>query len=451
MRRTIYSLSLCAVIIIFISCKSSLTSQNDITSGKLGFSVDTLKFGVVPIGVSKSVDLQLTNIGTSAITVSNITAASSNSPYTVSGLPITLQPNAKQVVTVSFTAQTAGPYIESFTVSSSDGTYHFYAVDTVVSGGNDPVVYSFVVLGCNRVDKGDYNASTNPSSANLEQLNRTFADMAALTPKPDLFFAMGDIVLGESDSITLASQLIAWKAVWEASAAKAAGIELVAVTGNHETMDKNKIPQPYGEQAWSAIMAPYMTRGGNGPVPHAGDPDKLTTDQSKLTYSFDYKDAHFIVMSTDPAGLVSQPPANWIASDIQAAHNNSAIKHIFAVGHKPAYSFDNATGNGLVATTRDIIWPAMEAARGEAMFAAHNHIYKSSQPTGHTWMVIAGNGGSSLEAAAQPNFGFVLVQVLKSGTVIEKSYARNFSTYIAPSPVDTYPTTLRDSNVISWK
>jgi hypothetical protein len=309
-------------------------------------------------------------------------------------------------------------------------------------------------MGCNRVDKADFSTATNPSSANVPQLSRTLADMAALNPKPNFFFAVGDLVLGESDSITLANQLISWKALYEASPAKAAGIELVAVLGNHETEDGTIAPKAFGEQAWQAIMAPYLTRGGNGPIPHSGDPDGLQTDQSKLTYSFNYKDAHFIVISTDPAGLSSRPPGNWIAADIAAAHANPAIKHIFLFGHKPAYSFDNGSSNSLAANqaNRDMIWGAMENAKAEGYFAAHNHIYKASQPTGKSWMVIAGNGGSSLESSAGRYFGFSLIQVLKSGTVIQKNYARDYGTkYNDPSPTDTYPTTVRDSNVISWQ
>jgi hypothetical protein len=354
---------------------------------------------------------------------------------------------------VNLTPVTVGPYLERFSVSAGDSIFHFFAKDTVTGGGGsiDSVMYSFVVLGCNRVDKGDVTV-TDPSTANLPQLTRTFADIAAIKPTPNFFFDVGDLVVGETDSISVATQLIAWKALWEASPAKAAGIELVPVAGNHETMDAFKNAKAFGEQAWLNVMAPYNKRGGNGPVPHTGDPDNLTTDQSSLTYSFNYKDAHFVVISTDPAGLVSSPPANWVASDINSAHANSAIKHIFAFGHKPAYSYDGSVGNGIIFANRDIFWSALDNAKAEGMFSAHNHTYKASRPTNKTWMVIAGHGGSSLESTAGLFFGYVLVQVMKSGTVIEKCYGRNFgASYIDPSDAATYPTTLRDSNVISWK
>ena len=99
-----------------------------------------------------------------------------------------------------------------------------------------------------------------------------------------------------------------------------------------------------------------------------------------------------------------------------------------------------------------MIWSALDNANAEGMLSAHNHTYKAFRPTNKAWMMIAGNGGSSLETSAPRFYGFTLIQVLKSGTVIQKSYGRDFgANYTDPSPVATYPTTLRDSNVISWK
>lgn len=329
------------------------------------------------------------------------------------------------------------------------------------SATNDPVVYSFVVVGCNRVDKADTNTSTNPSTANLAQLNRTFAEVAALTPKPDLFFFAGDLVMGYSpDSILLAKELRAWKANYEASPLKAAGIELIAIPGNHESQNEQKIATGEAERQWLQIMAPYI-KGNNGPKANPSGPDNLRTDQSKLTYSFDFKDAHFVIIDTDPSERDWRPPSHWIAGDVAAAHANPSIKHIFAISHKPAYAWDynlkDGKNDGLDTFhyNREILWNAFEKNNVEAMICAHNHVYHAFRPNNKTWMIIAGNGGSKLEKNVQPKdqfYGFTLVQVLSSGAVIEKSYGRNFgNSYIDPSPADKFPTTLRDSNVISWK
>ena len=143
-------------------------------------------------------------------------------------------------------------------------------------------------------------------------------------------------------------------------------------------------------------MAPYI-RGNNGPG--IGGADNLTTDQSKLTYSFNYGQDHFIVINTDPVGKDSKTAYKWIASDAQTAKANNA-RHIFAFGHKPAYSSPMKPGDGLevFAADRDSLWKYLEQYSCEAMFAAHEHLWDTIRPhSGKTYQVIAGNGGSRVE------------------------------------------------------
>ncbi|MEI8135664.1 MAG: metallophosphoesterase, partial [bacterium] len=196
------------------------------------------------------------------------------------------------------------------------------------------VLFSFVVTGCNRVDKNDVDLTKNPSTANTAQLERTFDEIAGLNPRPDFLFFAGDMVFGyASDSTSLAGELNAWKNLWEASSAKKAGIELIPIPGNHETQNAVKVSTAYAESAWLASMGKYLGRGGNGPTVHSPESDSLTTDQSKLTYSFDFKNTHFVVTSTDAAGRDWHVPANWIANDVTQAHQKSTTHHIFLIGH----------------------------------------------------------------------------------------------------------------------
>ena len=82
----------------------------------------------------------------------------------------------------------------------------------------DTVLYSFVTIGCNRIDKGDLSPS-NASTANLNQLNRTFNDILSLKNKPNFLFFVGDMVLGYTgtDTATLASELRNWVSIYENS------------------------------------------------------------------------------------------------------------------------------------------------------------------------------------------------------------------------------------------
>lgn len=309
--------------------------------------------------------------------------------------------------------------------------------------------YSFAVIGCNRVDAAD--TIGDPSTANVEELRRTFQEIAALPNRPKFLFFAGDLVLGyTSDTVTLERELRAWRTLYEASPLPAAGVELVAVPGNHETQNAAKIAYAAGERTWLRVMQPYIARGGNGPV--AGGADKLATDQSRLSYSFDYKDAHFVTLNTDPVGADWHAPNAWVVSDLAAARTKGAT-HLFVVGHKPGYSYPTVATDGLSRdpAARDAFWAALTTNHVAAMFAAHNHVYWRTQPAGGpTWQVIAGNGGSKLEAALDPTiattgsyYGFVLTTVRNDGRVVVTSYGRDVPTsgYTAPAAA----TTVRDS------
>jgi len=326
--------------------------------------------------------------------------------------------------------------------------------DTTKTTTNTPdsVLYAFVVLGCNRLSASDTNTQSIPSTANLAQLDRTFTDIAALNPRPNILFMSGDLVLGQgSDTAVLGRELRGWIQHYQASPVAIPAIRLVAVPGNHETQGQsNKLAYAAAEQAWVNNMSAYLA-GSNGPG--VGGADHLATDQSRLTSSFDYRDSHFVTMNSDPTGGDATVPVNWASADIAAARS-AGQKHIFAIAHKPAYSWDGGITDRLTTSNRDSLWSVLEANHVEAMITAHNHVYRRLHPTNDTWMIIAGNGGSSLDSdlPSDQNYGFAVISIMKSGKVLMKEYARNFDgIYNDPCPAATYPTTLRDSADITWQ
>ena len=313
----------------------------------------------------------------------------------------------------------------------------------------DTLAYSFAVLGCNRVDKADMNLTTNPSTANVPQLLRTCQDLADTRPAPALVFMMGDLVLGYSpDSTVIGRQLRAWVSLYRGSALGRSGTRLVVLPGNHEVMSGKSQPSYVGaEAAWLRAMAPYIM-GNNGPT--AGGLDRLASDQSRLSYSFDFQRAHFVVLNTDPVGSEAKAPTQWLTQDLAAARLRS-VHHTFVLGHKPAVP---APANDGLSNGGDVM-ALLDLNHGEAMLAAHNHLYYRLQPAGvKAWQIIAGNGGSVLDATASPNklfFGYTLIKVFTSGRVMAYSYGRDL-------PVSGYlgstvgiPTTVRDSVDITWK
>ncbi len=324
---------------------------------------------------------------------------------------------------------------------------------------DDAVEYSFVVVGGCRMSAKDTNVELNPSTANIAQMDRTLDDITHLDPNPTYVIFMGDEIFGyQHDSDKLGAEMEAWSKHWQASPAAKDGIQLIAVPGNHEMQYDDTtlgmtLAYPGAEHAFVKVLAPYI-RGENGP--HAGGPDTLETDQSRLTYSFNYRDTHIVILNTDPVGQDAQVPVNWLRNDLAQARKDSA-KHIFVIGHKPAWGFDGALG--IDGEYRDAVWDALETNHVEAMLASHFHVFSAFEPhPGKTWMVIAGNGGSPLEKYLSPDeqyYGFTLVTVYKDGRVIAKSYGHNFPPrkegYAEPTPAAIYPLTVRDSVDITWK
>jgi hypothetical protein len=366
------------------------------------------------------------------------------------------------------------PGTASITLSVSDGdtTPDCPATQTTtVTCTRGPNDFSFVVVGCNRVDPTVVTPAmapdSFPSTANAPQLKRTFAEVAAMNPLPDYFFFAGDLVMGyTNDNAALRAELQGWVDLYKASPLYGTSVKLVAIPGNHETQNASKVTTLAAEQAWLEIMAPYII-GSNGAP--AGGADGLATDQSKLSYSFDWKGTHFLLLDTDPQARDWTVPTQWVAADVAAARAAGA-KHILAITHKPAYGWsgaptDSLLGKGAQPTSfylnlRDQFWSTLESNQAEALFSAHNHLWTKFQPTNRTWQIIAGNGGSPLEATVADGsagipayYGYTVVNVSAAGPVTVKSMGRNVPAegYWAAAPAATYPTTVRDTQDITWR
>jgi hypothetical protein len=231
------------------------------------------------------------------------------------------------------------------------------------------------------------------------------------------------------------------------------GTYIVPVPGNHETQWKagGKKAQLVNENAWRANMSDlvldddrFQNMFDEKPTNEVvGDThlaaDGLTTDQSKLTYSFDFHGSHFAVVNTDPVGKDSHAPAVWLENDLAAAKARGST-HFFVFGHKPAFTYYYGTAVPLPATpsgldaasdgtaNRDQLWATIEKY-GATYFCGHEHIYNLSQPTaatgGNAWQVMVGSGGSPFEAkpmdatlaATDRFYAWAKVDVRKSGKV----------------------------------
>lgn len=235
------------------------------------------------------------------------------------------------------------------------------------------------------------------------------------------------------------------------------GTYVVPVPGNHETQWKagGKKAQVENENAWRANMADlilddqrFTTLFGQAPASeNVGDnsaADGLTTNQSRLSYSFDFRGSHFAVINTDPVGKDAHAPTAWLALDLAAARARG-VKRSFVFGHKPAFTYYYGAGASapLPATpsgldgdiaARDAFWDVIEQY-GAVYFCGHEHIFNLSQPRkatgGKAWQVLVGSGGSPFEAkpadtTLHPNtdrdYAWVTVKVIGNGMVQLAAY-----------------------------
>jgi hypothetical protein len=116
--------------------------------------------------------------------------------------------------------------------------------------------------------------------------------------------------------------------------------------------------------------------------------DGLTTNQSQLSFSFDFRGSHFaVVINTDPTGKDSHAPTAWLDMDLAAAVARGA-QQFFVFEHKPAYTYYYGAVTPLPATAagldndvagRDAFWDVIEKY-GAIYFCGHEHVFHISQP-----------------------------------------------------------------------
>lgn len=322
-------------------------------------------------------------------------------------------------------------------------------------GGTDSVTTTFSFVGCNRLQKADWVSSQNPSSANTAQLTQTFADLSASVPAQSRFFMLGDLVLGlDPNTATLSAQLAGWKSLYD-SDPNAKSTKLVPLPGNHEMLAKSnkvELSNAGADAVWSSWLTAsgFGALAGNGPTAQGANPDALADDQSKLSWSFDEGDIHYVLLNTDTltttpdattgSTAIGWVPLAWLTSDLAAAQANAKVKSIFVMGHKPLVSPAGSTASD--ATIEASLVGKIESlldstSKVKGYLCAHAHLWDARKLPGNrgVYQVVAGNGGSQPESAwATPFYGFTEVRVYASGRVGVVSHQRP-----VPSPYNASP------------
>jgi hypothetical protein len=175
------------------------------------------------------------------------------------------------------------------------------------------------------------------------------------------------------------------------------------VVGNHELPGAGYENNPGDNMNWLNSYA-------YGPV-NLGPTGCPTT-----TYSFDYQNAHFVMLneycdsSGDDvtSGNVPDHLYNWLMNDL----SNTNKAHIFVFGHEPAYPQPDAD-NGRVRhlgdsldqypTNRDRFWNLLRDKGVVAYICGHTHNY-SAVEIGGVWQLDAGHARGEGDTGARSTF-----------------------------------------------
>jgi len=152
----------------------------------------------------------------------------------------------------------------------------------------------------------------------------------------------------------------------------------------------------------------------------------------ETTYSWDYGNAHFIVLNeywnggaapgSDVAanGDIVTEMYNWLAADLAA--NTRPV--VFVFGHEPAYPFNRHIGDSLdqYPAHRDAFWNLLESEGVHAYVVGHTHYYSKYQKTADsTWQIDLGNAGNE----SSPPDGQTFLNVEVSATAVTYEIWRN--------------------------
>ena len=97
---------------------------------------------------------------------------------------------------------------------------------------------------------------------------------------------------------------------------------------------------------------------------------------SRQYYSFNYQNAHFLVLSTEK--MTSSSMYDFAKSDLAKAASNSNIDWIIVYMHKPMYTSPGQ--HGASTTMRDKYHPLFDKYGVDLVLYGHNHAYERSYP-----------------------------------------------------------------------
>jgi len=201
--------------------------------------------------------------------------------------------------------------------------------------------FSFMFMG--DVHAGYYETSAGVWQQLLAQARAAY---------PDIKFALqaGDLVDDADDPEH-------WSQLFGAAAGVFDHIPLMTAEGNHENTD-------------TALYFKYFALPENGPAGY-----------EEHHYSFDYGNAHFVVLDSSlmgSAGDAYEAGISWLENDLQ----KSDKEWKFVMFHVPAYPVNSGDGtdDAAAACARQYWLPVLERNGVDMVFVGHQHTYMRTYP-----------------------------------------------------------------------
>jgi 3',5'-cyclic AMP phosphodiesterase CpdA len=212
---------------------------------------------------------------------------------------------------------------------------------------------TFAIIGDTQYFKPGVNGGYQKAVGNIKKMN------------PDLVFAVGDLVGSCEGGSECERKINSWKSVLGSLVSKT-----YVMMGNHDRI---------GEKKSDLVFQKLFSFPSNGPEGF-----------SELTYSFDYDNSHFVVLSSDNPEeyLINNVQRNWLESDL----NKNFKENIFVFFHEPAYPTNSKIGESLDENSkdRDSLWNILTKHKVKAVFSGHEHIQSRRKVNG-IYQFVFGN------------------------------------------------------------
>ncbi len=279
------------------------------------------------------------------------------------------------IVTIAGLSSSAKYFYNVGTVTNNEiqgggTTNHFFLTAPTVGSA---VPFRTWVLG----DSG--NASSNQIAVRDAMLNKT--------PSPDIILHMGDIAYDDgtdteftTNHFSIYENILCHTPLWP-------------TLGNHEANSSSSATGlgPYYE----AHVLPASGQAGG------------VSSGTEAYYSFDYANAHFIVLdSMDSNRMTNGPMLTWLQADLAA----TSQEWVIAFWHHPPYtkgthdSDDVSDSAGRLIDVRENVLPILEAGGVDLVLGGHSHIYERS------YLIDQAYGLGSSPNFATPSFGTLQTQ-----------------------------------------